>query len=264
MAGAALAAVLLVLSLTACGQTAPDFGQNGGKLGEQTIAGAKVDWGEPSNGDPVGVVMLLPGGGWQRNDAEYQGQRQAGKSLQGQGYATVAIEYDSGIKGFKQILAIYKDARKRYPDLPICANGISAGGHWALMLATREPDLACVETLSSPTDLTTVAQQDPSGDETYAAALRAFGQGGLARWSPLDYANKIKAKVLLVAAESDPVVPAEQSRELARALPGAQLLVVPPGPDQVVWAHYGGVQPDAQNAVLQREVDFLKAATQQS
>jgi acetyl esterase/lipase len=264
MAGAALAAVLLVLSLTACGETAPDIGQNGGKLGEQKIAGAKVDWGEPSNGNPVGVVMLLPGGGWQRNDAEYQGLRDAAKSLQGQGYATVPIEYDSGVKGFRQIQAVYKAAQKRYPNLPICANGISAGGHWALMLATRAPDLACVETLAAPTDLTTLAQQNPSRNEAIAAAIATFGQGGLARWSPVTYANKIKAKVLLIAAESDPVVPADQSRELAQALPGAQLMVAPPGPVQVPWAHYGGVATDAQDNVITREIDFLKAATQQN
>ena len=261
MAGAVLAAVLVALALAACEQPS-DLGQNGGKLGESTVAGARVYWGEPSSGDPIAVLMLLPGGGWERNPTEYEGQVQAGKSLNGQGYATVAVEYDSGIKGFKQIEAVYKAAKKRYPDLPICANGISAGGHWALMLATRAPDLACVEALAAPTDLTTVAQQDPSGDEVTSAALTAFGQGGLARWSPVNYANKIKAKVLLIAAESDPVVPANQSRELAQALPGAQLMVVPPGDVPVPWAHYGGVPADAQNEVITRELDFLKQAIQ--
>jgi acetyl esterase/lipase len=263
MAGAALAAVLLILSLAACGEEAPDIG-TGGKLGEMIIAGAKVDWGEPANADPVGLVMLLPGGGWQRNDAEYQGQRQAAKSLQGQGYATVAVEYDGGAKGFSQIETIYAAAKKRYPNLPICATGTSAGGNLALMLATREPDLACVTTLAAPTDLTTIAEQDPTGDEGYAAAVQAFGANRLAEFSPALHASKIKARVLMVIAETDPLVPVAQGEELTKALPSAQLMVAPAGPVQVPWAHYGGVATDAQDKVITREIDFLKAATQRS
>ena len=262
MAGAALAATLLVLSLAACGEEASDIG-TGGKLGETTIAGAKVYWGEPSNGDPVALLMLLPGGGWQRNPAEYEGQVQAGKSLNGQGYATAAIEYDAGAKGFSQVQAVYKAARKRYPDIPICANGTSAGGNLALLLATREPELACVATLAAPTDLTTIADQDPTGDEALAAATRAFGANRLAEFSPAKFANKIKAKILMVIAETDPLVPVAQGEELKQALPSAQLVVVPPGDVPVPWAHYGGVPADAQNDVITRELDFIKASTQQ-
>jgi dipeptidyl aminopeptidase/acylaminoacyl peptidase len=261
MAGAALAGMLLALSLAACGETAPDIGQ-GGKLGETTIAGAKVDWGEPSNGDPIALLMLLPGGGWQRNDAEYQGLRQAAKQLQGQGYATVPIEYDAGAKGFSQIEAVYQVARKRYPNLPICVTGLSAGGNLGLMLATREPDLACVSTLAAPTDLTTIAQQDPTGDEAYVAAVKAFGPNRLAEFSPVKYASKIQAKVQMFIAETDPLVPVAQGEELKRALPSAQLNVVPPGSVPVPWAHYGGVPEDAQNKVITQELDFIKAATQ--
>jgi pimeloyl-ACP methyl ester carboxylesterase len=130
------------------------------------------------------------------------------------------------------------------------------------MLAAREPDLNCVIGLSAPTDLTSLARQDPSGDEAYKAAVTAFGKNRLATFSPVRYAGKIKAKVLLIAADTDPIVPAGQSRELAQALPGAQLLDLPAGTDRVEFAHFGGVQPDATDTVIDREFAFLKSATQ--
>jgi dipeptidyl aminopeptidase/acylaminoacyl peptidase len=253
------AVLLLLFALAGCGGS--DGGGTTPPLPDK-VAGAPVTWGEPSGGNPKAVVMLIHGGGWQPSRFEYEGQKEAGKSLNGQGYATVAIAYDTGAKGFKQIVATYRVARKHYPDLPICANGISAGGHLALMLATREPDLACVETLSAPTDLTTLAQQDPSGDEGYQAAVEAFGRDQLAKFSPARYADRIKARVLMVIAASDPAAPVAQGEELADALPGAQLMVVPPGPVPVPWAHFGGVQPDAQDQVLKRQLDFLDSVAQ--
>lgn len=255
------AAVLILVVIAGCGSDSNSDGEGTSPLPHK-VAGAPVTWGKPFTGTPKAVVMLIHGGGWQPSPSGYEGEKTAGEALSKEGYATVAIAYDAGAKGFKQIVATYKVARKHYPNLPICANGISAGGHLALMLAIREPDLACVETLAAPTDLTTIAQQDPSGDEGYQAAVRAFGARQLARWSPVRYADKIKAKVLMVIAASDPVDPVAQGQELADALPGAQLMVVPPGPVPVTWAHFGGVQPDAQAQVLKRQLDFLSSVAQ--
>jgi acetyl esterase/lipase len=252
-ARAVLAGAALSLLLTTVG-----CGGNGPGPGDAKVGGARVSWGEPSGGDPTAVVMLIHGGGWQRSDSGYREQQSNAQYMQQQGYATVAIGYDEGAKGFKQVVDVYKAAHQRYPDLPVCAVGISAGGNLALMLATREPDLACVIALSAPTDLSTVAQQDPSGDEAYRAAVDAFGKNRLATFSPIRYVDKIKARVLLIAADSDPVVPAGQSRELAQALPGAQLLILPSGPDPAEFAHFGGVQSNATNTVIAREFAFLK------
>jgi acetyl esterase/lipase len=254
---AAALVVLLVLAGCGGGSSKPQAG----KFSGAAVGGARVSVGDPS-GKPVGVVLLIHGGGWQRSDSQYAEQKANAKALQNQGYATVAIGYDEGAKGFQQVVDVYKQARKQYPDLPICASGISAGGHLALMLATREPDLACVVALSAPTDLTTLAAQDPQGEEAYNAAVTAFGQDQLAKFSPVRYADQIKAKVLLIIAKTDPIDPVAQGPELARALPGAEVVLLPSGPVPVAWAHGGGVQPDAQNIVIQREFDFLKQATQ--
>jgi dipeptidyl aminopeptidase/acylaminoacyl peptidase len=246
---------LIVFSAVGCGNKAPNIvGFTGAD-----VLGARVTLGEPAAGQPKAVLMLIHGGGWQRSDSGYQEQKIAAKTFQQLGYATVTIGYDGGAKGFQQVLAVYRQTRKRWPDLPVCASGISAGANYSLMLATREPDLTCVLALSAPTDLTTIAAQDPDGQEAYHAAVTAFGQNQLAKFSPVRYAKQIKAKVLLVGAVGDPVVPAAQSEELARALPGSQLMILPPGPDRAEFAHYGGVQPGAQNAVIKRDLDFLKS-----
>ena len=252
-----VATALLVISATV------GCGSNGGAGESQNadVGGARVSWGEPAGGHPTALVMLIHGGGWRASESGYEEQKRNAVSFQREGYATVAIDYDEGVKGFRQIVDVYKAARERYPGLPICASGISAGGNFSLMLAAREPDLDCVLALVAPTDLTSLAEQDPEGDEAYRAAVATLGKDQLAKFSPVRYANRIKARVLLVVAETDPIVPADQGRELAQALPGAQLLVLPPGPVHAEWAHYGGVQPNARNIVLERDFEFLKQAT---
>jgi acetyl esterase/lipase len=251
-----LTALIALSAVVGCGEEGHDD-----ELREPNVGGARLSWGEPPGGDPIGVVMLIHGGGWERSYSGYEEQRENAENFQDKGYATVAIGYDEGAKGFRQVVATYEEARERYPDLPICASGLSAGGHLALMLATREPDLDCVIALAAPTDLTSLAEQDPEGDEAYVAAVSAFGRNRLARFSPIRYADRIRAKVLLMVAEDDPVAPAEQVRELARALPGSELLVLPPGPVPVPWAHFGGVQPNADDVVVERTFDFLDAST---
>jgi dipeptidyl aminopeptidase/acylaminoacyl peptidase len=253
----AATALLAVASMVGCGG-----GGHDAPAQDADVGGARVSWGEPEGGTPRAVVMLIHGGGWQRSDPGYEEQKANAKTFQNRGYATVAIGYDEGAKGFRQVVDVYEQARQRYPSLPICASGVSAGANLALMLATREPELDCVLALSAPTDLTSLAKQDPEGDEAYQAAVTAFGKDQLAKFSPVRYVDSIKAKVLLIAAEGDPIVPAGQGRELARALPGSELLVLPPGPVHVQWAHYAGVQPNAQDSAIKRDFDFLNQATQ--
>jgi dipeptidyl aminopeptidase/acylaminoacyl peptidase len=249
----AAVALLIFTAMVGCGEE--------GDNDDGARNGARLSWGEPA-GDPKGVVMLIHGGGWHPSDSGYEEQKANAPNYQDQGYATVAIGYDEGEKGFRQILDTYREARKRYPGVPICASGISAGGHLALMLATREPDLDCVLALAAPTDLTTLAKQDPANDEAYREAVDAFGKDQLARFSPVRYADRIKAKVLLILAATDPVAPVGQGRELKRSLPDTDLLILPPGPVSVPFAHFGGVQEDAASIVIERSLAFLEQSTQ--
>jgi len=249
----AVAVVLVTLATTGCGEKE----SSSGVPRPTTISGARVSWGDPASGDPRGVVMLIPGGGWERTTSTYEEQKASAPAIQARGFATVAVGYDTGAKGFRQVVDVFKKVREVYPGLPICASGISAGANYALLLAAREPEVKCVVAVVPPTDLNTIGTQDPEGGEAYQAAVAAFGQDQLAKYSPVRYADKIKAKVLVIVAADDPVVPEAQGQEFAKALPGTQLIVVPPGPVSAEFAHYGGVPPDAQDEVIKRDFEFL-------
>jgi dipeptidyl aminopeptidase/acylaminoacyl peptidase len=253
--------VLALTLLVGCGSS------NGGALhperaGNQgngnAAAGAQVDWGEPSNGDPRGLIMLLHGGGWLPNPAAYEQLRQYAPTLQASGYATVAIGYDKGARGFRQIRAIYRNAaEKRYPGLPVCVLGTSAGGHLGLMLAAREPDLACVVDLVGPTNLTSLDDQGSATGYQYAA--QAFGENKLGKYSPVRYAKRIKARIMIVLAQNDPLIPVEQGAELKRRLPRVELIVLPEGPTP--WLHDSTVDAASIENANARQSAFLARAT---
>jgi acetyl esterase/lipase len=250
----ALLALLLVLpALIGCG----------GSSSDDNLAGTPiVKWGEPEHGPPKGVVILLHGGGWRSSRAGFEQEMPFAKTLQARGYATVVIGYSSGIRGFREIEDTYAQVQRRYAGLPICAHGISAGGHLALMLATREPDLDCVVDLVGPADLTTLADQ--GGAEVQQLAVNAFGKDGLARWSPIAYTRRIKAKVLMVMAQTDPVVPAEQGPEFAKAFPSVKLVMIPPGSVSVWWMHGATVPPGSEEGVVKRQEAFIAQAISQA
>jgi acetyl esterase/lipase len=218
-----------------------------------------VKWANPAGTNPAGVVILIHGGGWKANHDAYEAEMPLAAALQQQGYATVVVGYNAGADGFQEIEQVYSQAKKRYPGLPICADGISAGGHLALMLAAREPDLTCVVGLVTPTDLTTLPEQ--GGTEAYGLAVAAFGGDQLAKWSPVRYADKIKAKVLLMLAQTDPVVPLEQGREFVKADPRAQLYVIPAGPTPVEWLHGATTTAAAAQEAIDRGFAFIGQAT---
>jgi acetyl esterase/lipase len=249
-----IAAAAAVIVASGCGSS--DSGDQVTACKDKSRGLPKLTWGIPSE-NPNGVVILLPGGGWQPNPGGYRSQVAFAKLIQTGGVATVAVEYGPGRAGFRQIEDVYGQARSCFPDAPVCAIGDSAGGNLALMLATREPELACVIARAAPTDLTSLPAQ--GGDGAYKFAVDAFGRGGLAQFSPARQAKAIQAPVLLIMAANDPLVPAAQGRELKQALPDAQLLVLPPGP--VPFVHGLGVTQSALQEANQREAAFLQQAT---
>jgi len=196
---------------------------------------------------------MIPGGGFQRPAQEnFLRQVQAARGISAGGYAVAVISYRAGAAGLRDVEKVYSQARRRYRSLPICAYGGSAGGTWALMLAAREPDLACVVDLAGPSDLATLATQGSAEDRQLLA--EAFRPDQLRKLSPVVHAGQIKAKVLMVYAESDPVVPIEQGDELARAVPGAEFIKLSPGPTP--WIH-SGVSGTALQGATARGVAFL-------
>jgi acetyl esterase/lipase len=246
--------LIVALAVVGCG------GGNDIDINPGTPKPRAVKWGKPTGGeDPKGVVILLHGGGWQPNRFAYEGEMPLAEELQERGYATVVVGYDAGERGFREIEGIYSKASKRYRGLPICVHGISAGGTYALLLAAREPRLDCVVGMVTPTDLTTLKEQ--GSDEVYDLAVTAFGEDELADWSPVNVADRIRAKVLLIPAQTDRFVPIAQAREFARARPATDLYVIPAGSTPVDWLHGAEVSSTGALEGVDRGFDFIEQST---
>jgi acetyl esterase/lipase len=216
-------------------------------------------WGMPTNGaKPHALLLLIHGGGWVGQSAGgVQSELMLATIFQRYGYETLTFDYRRGASGVQDAEMFYELARKRVgPKLPICALGPSAGGHISLMLAVREPGLACVISFAGPTDLVSLANQ-PGGAGAYQLAVNAFGKANLATYSPALHASSIHAKVMLVYAQTDPIVPVAQAQEMARVLPSAKLIVLPPGPVGFVHSSVAR-QPYIQS--LGAEASFLADA----
>jgi acetyl esterase/lipase len=243
-----VAAIAVILACVGCGQQSD---------AQRPIA---TTWGEPAGVAPRGVVLLLPGGGWQPpSPASYRQEEALGTLIQRGGFATVTVEYGPGVAGFHQIESVYAEARRRYPGVPICALGLSAGGHLALMLAIHHQGLDCVIDLAGPTDLRTLAKQ--GSPLVYQGAVKAFGSGALGSWSPVRHAHAIDAKVLMVYAANDRIVPLAQADELKRVLPDAGLVVLPRGSAAFVHSR---VDPAALARASRRQEAFLETVGSQN
>jgi pimeloyl-ACP methyl ester carboxylesterase len=135
----------------------------------------------------------------------------------------------------------------------------------ALMLAVRNPDLRCVLAVAGPTDLP--ALQSNRDETAYRLAVEAFGSSRLAALSPVRYASAIKAKLMLVYARNDPIVPVAQGVDLHRAVRGSTLIVLAPGPAPYVHtgvrvaASRSGVSEADKQAAGRAEVQFLLRET---
>jgi dienelactone hydrolase len=156
----------------------------------------------------------------------------------------------------------------------ICATGISAGGHLALMLAANRPDVYCVVSQAGPTDLTTAQLQgayDPAsgtlsqldgGRWLHNLGAAAFGEENLAFFSPAANATGSlrNTRVLQSFSGDDQLVPYGQATELRAAMlaanPSAYSVAVqlPKGP--VAFGH-GGVTQAALDDFRAREVALV-------
>jgi acetyl esterase/lipase len=218
-------------------------------------------WGAPTGRfaghRPAAVIIVIHGGGWRGLDPnQLRLSIAVARVLRSLGYETLSIDYRRGPQGIDDADAFYRRARARFgARMPVCAFGASAGGQVALMLAVRHPDLTCALSLAGPTDLTALADE-PGGATAAQLALDAFGRDGLARFSPALLARRIRARLLLVAADDDPLVPLAQLRRMQRAAPSAQTIVLP-GDDHGAQFVHSRVRRAAAARAQAAEVRFL-------
>ncbi|HEX6698482.1 MAG TPA: hypothetical protein VF080_16855 [Solirubrobacteraceae bacterium] len=217
-----------------------------------------VTWTAP-HGRPAGVVLVIHGGAWRasgpRTTALMDGRA---RTFAGWGFAAAVVDYRAFADSPGDVVRAYDAARERYPSLPICAYGESAGGHLALMLAVRRP-LSCVIDAAGPVDLPRLGGT-PQADWVRAKALAAFGD--LRDASPTDHAGAIHAPVLAGYGAADRIVPASQGRSLQRALPRAHIIELGAGagprfvhasvPPAALRAWWGAVRAQLQRAARPR------------
>jgi dienelactone hydrolase len=232
------------------------------------VGGAKAVWGNQiGSSSPKALLILIHGGSWKGIDpAAFESMLATAPVYRQLGYETLTVDYRHGAQGISDLNKIYHLARKRVGShFPICAVGVSAGGHIALMLAVRNPDLACVVDLAGPTNLPALRSEPHGTISPYQIAVNAFGTDQLTALSPALHANSIRARLLLLYAQNDPLVPVGQGYAMARADTQAKLIVLPPGAAPFVHTGVGapatksGVDANANAEAQKTEISFLHA-----
>jgi acetyl esterase/lipase len=234
----------------------------GGGVGQPVAVYAPPVGGKP----PRALLMLIHGGGWSGLNPNALKVTEATAAIfRAFGFETVTVDYRRGAQGVADVEQMYRQARQRVGSLPICALGASAGGHIALLLAEKFPDLRCAVDMAGPTELAALKSQGSLAG--YQIAVHAFGAKALDAYSPALHAASIKARLLLVYADDDPLVPVAQGQAMKRAFPAAQLITLPPGPAPFVHTGVGapaartGVSQTAKHASSVAELRFLIAST---
>jgi acetyl esterase/lipase len=195
-------------------------------------APAYAELAEPASA-PRGVMVLLHGGGWTDvGEGGVAAMRPEARHWRRRGWITVNATYRPCAASVGDAIAYYDLVARRWPGLPVCALGGSAGGHLALTIAARRPRLACAIAEGAPIDLDRLAGQtayDPvTGARQRAGprfvrelAVNAFGGANLTRFSVPAPAARPATRYVLAWAARDPYVPYEQAVDFAAAVRAA-------------------------------------------
>jgi dipeptidyl aminopeptidase/acylaminoacyl peptidase len=169
-------------------------------------------------------MLLIHGGAWTTvGEAARHSMDGDAHRFRALGWSTEELDHRRGAKALIDVIAAYDRLRRRVGHgTPICAYGASSGGHLALMLASRRPDLACVIAEGAPTDLPTL-----TGPVAEYAHRYFDHAGGLAAWSPAR--RTISTRVLLVHAVEDDVVSVDQAARFTSAYPATRVIELAPG-----------------------------------
>jgi acetyl esterase/lipase len=196
-------------------------------------------------GAPRGTVLLIHGGGWQ-DDRGKQSPRYydatLALTLRAEGWRVVNIGYTQGYRPtgapdptpmLRDVVAFYDQIRSAFGG-PVCADGQSAGGHLAAMLAVERPTLTCAVLDAAPTDLPSLLPK--SNAQNFIKGTFGTDPSTLAHWSPArDWRSTIHTPVYATFAANDPTVPPQQGAIFKGADPKANVDTVPGG--TFYWLH---------------------------
>lgn len=178
--------------------------------------------------EPRGLIWILCCGGWQ-SPAEFGVDLRVRADRDGlgaaewrrQGYVVATYGYRGGRRSFGDALTAFDSLRARFPGLPVCAIGASAGGHVALLTAAERPELRCVVAQGAPSELAALPNRSTglyTPDPPRRVARRLFGASRFDELSPVTQAGDIEASVWMSACSDDRVVPPDQATRFARAI----------------------------------------------
>jgi acetyl esterase/lipase len=220
---------------------------------------------------PKGTMLVIHGGGWFHVGPGAVGvTRPDADRWRARGWTTVNLTYRACGQSVADVLWFYDRARALYGSSPVCATGMSAGGHLALMIAKLRSTISCVATQGAPSDLAALSGQtafDPSTLGQQAAgpaavrgwAAAAFGELNLSDKSPALF--PIAARVLAATAEQDTLIPAAQDAQLvarmhaANPAAHADALQLAPGSEPFTHANVSAV---AIETFWQHELELVK------
>lgn len=207
--------------------------------------------------EPRGVVLTIHGGGWQWV-GEPVAHTEDGNAARfaAAGWVALNVDYRPGRKSVKDVVAWYDWAARRWPGLPICAAGSSAGAHLALMVAVRRPAVRCVIGFGAITDLATLRGTPKTDELRRDFVIPSFGAAQLRRYSPIRAAERVRARVLLLTSRKDPWAPCSQIRAWARRDSDARTVCLPSGKEPFVHANVSAaalrVRDEAERELLAR------------
>jgi acetyl esterase/lipase len=219
-----------------------------------------LDVYEPDAPPPPGgwpVVLAIHGGGWRRFNKEQYAHKVVGPLLAG-GFAVVAPNYRLSAPGAPSWPDNFLDIRQavlwiranaasyQFNPLAVAAMGESAGGHLAALLGTNPdgplnqtgPPPAALQDLPimssarveavvdffGPTDLVALDEQSALARpavEQFLGTTPDQNPALYAAASPVDHVAATDPPMMILQGSADPIVPADQSRELAMALTNA-------------------------------------------
>ncbi len=182
---------------------------------------------------PRAVVIMVHGGSWfggvpglvdaMVSRAEYMSTESRS--------VTMNIDYRSGPGSLVDTVTAYDIARQKFPNLPICVFGSSAGGNIALLLAAQRP-VDCIIAEAAPTDLVNIETSVKEG------AKFLLTEDRFVEFSPIYASKQTKAPTMLVNATNDPRIPyASQAVAYKKKYPKAKLVSLTPGDGKGSFVH---------------------------
>lgn len=236
---AAIAAAALLSALPACSGDAPDPSASADPVGRSASAEeyrpGRAAVLELPAGEPTGVVVLVPGGGWA--SADPGGLGSLASALVGAGLAVVTITYGTSGSGDRyptpvlDVACAASYAAAQVPDLPVVLVGHSAGAHLASLAALQPPgtpdapDDECpspphpadaVVGLAGPYDLAEVDFAVELFGASREQEPTLWTEGNPVTWAQ----ERPEVPFLLVHGDADSVVPTSFSTSFGQVLRG--------------------------------------------